>query len=81
MAAALAAREEAGEAEAPDQDAMSDVSSVVSGLSAYTQRSAAPGGTTTAASSTFAPSTVGGHRPMRHRRGKVCPQAWLLWTA
>ncbi|EIE25950.1 IKI3-domain-containing protein [Coccomyxa subellipsoidea C-169] len=66
MEAALAAQED-GDADGAAADDMSDVSSVVSGLSAYTQHSAAAtsGPTSTG---TFAPSTVGGRRPQRRRQ-------------
>ncbi len=74
MEAALAARE--GDDEDADvsgaADDVSDVSSVVSGLSAYTQRSAAAtSAPTSAPASTFAPSTLGGRRPQRIHRHKV----------
>ena len=75
MEAALAAREDGGSDAAGGADDMSDVSSVVSGLSAYTQRSAADTSATTGASSSAAPSTIGGRRPQRRQRTKVCYQA------
>ncbi|BDA44195.1 Elongator complex protein 1 [Coccomyxa sp. Obi] len=70
MEAALAAREDGDSDAAGAADDMSDVSSVVSGLSAYTQRSAADTSATTGASSTAAPSTIGGRRPQRRQRTK-----------
>ncbi|KAK9915662.1 hypothetical protein WJX75_002381 [Coccomyxa subellipsoidea] len=68
MEAALAAREE-GDGDGAAADDMSDVSSVVSGLSAYTQRSAAATSAPTSTGS-FAPSTVGGRRPQKRQRQK-----------
>ena len=83
MEAALAAREE-GDGDGAAADNMSDVSSVVSGLSAYTQRSAAATSAPTSTGS-FAPSTVGGRRPQKRQRQKVCTASLLRrsfrWTA
>lgn len=75
MEAALAAQED-GDADGAAADDMSDVSSVVSGLSAYTQHSAAAtsGPTSTG---TFAPSTVGGRRPQRRRQKVWAPTLYL----
>ena len=71
LEAALAAAE--GEPDlAPADDGMSDVSSIVSGMSAYTTRSGTvANASSTATGSSFAPSTVGGRRPQRANKRKV----------
>ena len=83
MEAALAARED-GDGDGAAADDMSDVSSVVSGLSAYTQRSATATSAPTS-TGTFAPSTVGGRRPQKRQRQKVWNRlpctASSSWTA
>lgn len=71
MEAVLTARQEDEDDVEQAGDNMSDISSAVSGLSAYTTRSAAATSAPTGTAS-IAPSTVGGRRPQQRRVKKVC---------
>ena len=80
LQAALAAEDAAADlARDPDEDAWSQASSVVSGMSAYTSATGDPAGASAAASSSGRPaSTVGGRRPAKKKKGKVGPLAATL---
>ena len=80
LQAALAAEDAAAEvARDPDEDAWSQASSVVSGMSAYTSATGDPAGASAAASSSGRPaSTVGGRRPAKKKKGKVGQMAATL---
>ena len=73
LQAALAAEDAATDlARDPDEDAWSQASSAVSGMSAYTSATSDPAGASAAASSSGQPaSTVGGRRPAKKKKGKV----------
>ena len=73
LQAALAAEDAAADlARDPDEEAWSQASSVVSGMSAYTSATGDPAGASAAASSSGRPaSTVGGRRPAKKKKGKV----------
>ena len=87
LQAALAAEDAAADlARDPDEDAWSQASSVVSGMSAYTSATGNPLGASAAASSSGRPaSTVGGRRPAKNKKGKVgkkgCNTAHQLVTS
>jgi hypothetical protein len=77
LEAALAPGDDSGEGWERGADEASEVSSVVSGLSAYTARSAAAISAPTGSAS-LAPSTVGGRKPQRRVRNKACALMQLM---
>ena len=76
QAAVAEAEDEAGPGRERDADEVSEAGSAVSGMSAYTTASTAAGSTIT--SSGRSVSTVGGRKPQRKARQKVCMSLIVL---